>query len=61
TPHPAGGSPVSEAPLPQAGSATERDFAKLNLHLDIFHQPLRRRFFDGFNGTMYKGAFSIRN
>jgi hypothetical protein len=32
TPHPAGGSPVSEA-----------------LHTDIFHQPLRSRFFDGLN------------
>jgi len=32
--------------VPQAGSATERDFAKLNLQLDIFHQPLRRQFFD---------------
>jgi hypothetical protein len=29
TPHPAGGSPVSEA-----------------LHLDLFHQPLRIRFFE---------------
>jgi hypothetical protein len=35
---------ISEAPVPRAGSATERDFAKLNLHLDIFHQPLRSRF-----------------
>ena len=35
TPHPAGGSPVSEA-----------------LHLDIFHQPLRHRFFDSFKGRI---------
>jgi hypothetical protein len=27
----------------------ERDFAKLNLHMDIFHQPLRSRFFDSLN------------
>jgi hypothetical protein len=31
------------------------------LHMDIFHQPLRRRFFDGFDGTMCNGPFSIRN
>jgi hypothetical protein len=31
-PHPAGGSPVSEA-----------------LHMDIYHQPLRSRFFDSLN------------
>ena len=37
---------ISEAPVPRAGSVTERDFAKLNLHMDIFHQPLRSRFFD---------------
>jgi hypothetical protein len=43
--HPAGGSPVSEAPVPGTGSTTGRDFAKLNLHMDIFHQPLRNRFF----------------
>jgi hypothetical protein len=29
---------------------TERDFAKLNLHMDIFHQPLRNRFFDSLSG-----------
>ena len=32
---------ISEAPVPRAGSTTERDFAKLNLQLDIFHQPLK--------------------
>ncbi len=43
--HEAVGKPVSEAPVPGAESATERDFAKLNLHMDIFHQPLRNLFF----------------
>jgi hypothetical protein len=42
------GPPVSEAPVPRAGSTKERDFAKLNLHMDIFHQPLGSRFFDRF-------------
>jgi hypothetical protein len=37
---------ISEAPVPRAGSTTERDFAKLNLHMGIFHQPLRSGFFD---------------
>ena len=37
---------ISEAPVPRAASMTERDFAKLNLHMDIFQQPLRIRFFD---------------
>jgi hypothetical protein len=41
---------ISEAPVPRAGSMTERDFAKLNLHMDIFHQPLRNRFFDSLSG-----------
>jgi hypothetical protein len=43
---------ISAAPVPprkrdlrQAGSKTERDFAKLNLHLDIFHQPQKKRVF----------------
>ena len=36
---------ISEASVPRAGSMTERDFAKLNLHMDIFHQPLRSWFF----------------
>ena len=34
TPHPAGGSPVSEA-----------------LYMDIFHQPLRNRFFESLDVT----------
>jgi hypothetical protein len=37
---------ISEAPAPRTGSATERDFARLNLHMDIFHQPIRSQFFD---------------
>ncbi len=31
---------ISGAPVPRAGSTTKRDFAKLNLHVDIFRQPL---------------------
>jgi hypothetical protein len=31
------------------------------LHMDIFHQPLRMLFFDGLNGMMCNGHFSIRN
>jgi len=56
TPRPAGGSPVSEAPVLGAGSTTERDFAKLNLHLDIFHQPLRNLFFDSLGCNLQSYA-----
>ncbi|KPK27569.1 MAG: hypothetical protein AMK69_10330 [Nitrospira bacterium SG8_3] len=42
TPHPAGGSPGSEA-----------------LHLDIFHQPHKRRFFDSL--VIVSQRFMIRN
>jgi hypothetical protein len=44
---------ISEAPVPRAGSTTERDFAKLNLHMDIFHHPLRSWFLEGLNRCIW--------
>ena len=38
---------------------TERDFAKLNLHMDIFHRPLRSRFFESLVGGFRWGLCEI--
>jgi hypothetical protein len=52
---------ISEAPVPRAGSTTERDFARLNLHMDIFQQPLISRFFDSLNGIFPPAPEHLRN